>query len=74
MKKYIIIALLFGGIIKVNAQELGKLTVDKIMRDPVWMGVSPSNIQWSEDSKTIYFQWNPDGASRDAWYFITNTN
>lgn len=74
MKKYIIIALLFGGIVKINAQELGKLTVDKIMRDPVWMGVSPSNIQWSEDSKTVYFQWNPDGASRDAWYFITITN
>jgi dipeptidyl aminopeptidase/acylaminoacyl peptidase len=74
MKKFILITLLFGGIVKVNAQELGKLTVDKIMRDPVWMGVSPSNIQWSDDSKTVYFQWNPDGTSRDAWYFITTSN
>lgn len=74
MKKYILIALLFGGIVKLNAQELGKLTVDKIMRDPVWMGVSPSNVQWSEDSKTVYFQWNPEGASKDTWYFITSSN
>ena len=74
MKKYILIALLISGIATLNAQELGKLTVDKIMRDPIWMGVSPSNIQWSEDSKTVYFQWNPTGASKDSWYFITTKN
>ena len=65
MKKFIIIALLFVGFASLKAQDLGKLSVDKIMRDPVWMGVSPSNIQWSEDSKTVYFQWNPDGAKKD---------
>jgi dipeptidyl aminopeptidase/acylaminoacyl peptidase len=74
MKKYILIALLISGIATLNAQELGKLTVDKIMRDPIWMGVSPSNIQWSEDSKTVYFQWNPTGANKDSWYFITTKN
>ena len=71
MKKYILIALLFGGINYAKAQDLGKLTVDKIMRDPIWMGVSPSNIQWSQDSKTIYFQWNPTKADKDSWYYIT---
>ncbi len=74
MKKYIIIIFLFGGIAFSKAQELGTLTVDKIMRDPIWMGVSPSNIQWSEDSKTIYFQWNPEGAEKDSWYKITTVN
>jgi len=71
MKKYIITLFILGGISAAKAQELGKLTVDKIMRDPVWMGVSPSNIQWSQDSKTIYFQWNPTKADKDSWYYIT---
>jgi dipeptidyl aminopeptidase/acylaminoacyl peptidase len=56
------------------AQTLGPLTIEKIMRDPKWMGVSPSNIYWSDDGKKIYFNWNPDNAERDALYAITPTN
>ncbi|MBU2046918.1 MAG: S9 family peptidase, partial [Bacteroidetes bacterium] len=74
MKRYVLITFLLGSLSIANAQELGKLTVDKIMRDPVWMGTSPSNIQWSADSKTIYFQWNPEGASKSSWYYITTSN
>jgi dipeptidyl aminopeptidase/acylaminoacyl peptidase len=74
MKKYFIILFLLSGISDLKAQELGKLTIDKIMRDPVWMGVSPSNIQWSDDSKTIYFQWNPERKDKDDWYYITTNN
>jgi dipeptidyl aminopeptidase/acylaminoacyl peptidase len=74
MKKYFIILFLLSGISALKAQELGKLTIDKIMRDPVWMGVSPSNIQWSDDSKTIYFQWNPERKDKDDWYYITTNN
>lgn len=73
MKKHLIF--FFTSVLAtVQAQELGKLTVDKIMRDPVWMGVSPSNVQWSADSKTIYFQWNPEGEKKSSWYYITITN
>lgn len=53
------------------AQKLDKLTVEKIMRDPKWMGISPSNISWSNDSKKIYFDWNPEGADHDALYVIS---
>nr|MBC7611312.1 S9 family peptidase [Pseudopedobacter sp.] len=74
MKRYLLMTFLLGGLSIANAQELGKLTVDKIMRDPVWMGTSPSNIQWSADSKTIYFQWNPEGTSKSSWYYITTSN
>jgi Tol biopolymer transport system component len=56
------------------AQKLEKLTVEKIMRDPQWMGTSPSNISWSEDSKKIYFTWNPENKGRDAQYEITPTD
>lgn len=51
------------------AQQLAPLTVEKIMKDPkVLMGTSPSGIYWSEDSKTIYFQWNPDRNKADSLY------
>jgi len=55
-------------------QKLDKLTVEKIMRDPVWIGTSPSNIQWSNDGSTIYFNWNPEKALADSLYYITLTN
>ncbi|MDN4165381.1 prolyl oligopeptidase family serine peptidase [Cytophagales bacterium LB-30] len=50
------------------------LSVDYIMRDPKWMGTQPSEIAWSEDSKRIYFQWNPEQAEADSLYSITTTD
>ena len=35
------------------------LTVEKIMQNPaLQVGTSPTDIFWSEDSKTVYFYWN----------------
>jgi dipeptidyl aminopeptidase/acylaminoacyl peptidase len=48
-----------------------ELTVEKIMRNPLWMGTSPSDIRWSVDSKTLYFNWNPDKNPADSLYKIT---
>ncbi|MDZ4710385.1 MAG: hypothetical protein SH818_18445, partial [Saprospiraceae bacterium] len=46
----------------ITAQTLlSPLTIEKIMRDPRWIGTSPSNIRWSPDNKFIYFNWNPNG-------------
>ncbi len=56
------------------AQSIQSLSVEKIMRDPKWMGVSPSNIIWGNDSKTIYFNWNPENEERDPTYQITTIN
>jgi hypothetical protein len=50
-----------------------QLTVEKIMRDPKWIGTSPSNLQWSAEG-TLYFQWNPEKALSDSAYFITIQN
>lgn len=55
-------------------QQLNELSVEKIMRNPKWVGTSPSNVFWSEDSKTIYFNWNPDNAADDSLYAITLSN
>jgi len=56
------------------AQQLGALTVEKIMSDPKWIGTSPSNIRWSDDSKKLYFDWNPKGTDRDSTFSITTSN
>lgn len=57
-----------------QAQQLGPLTVEKIMRDPQWIGTSPSNIFWSPDGQRIYFDWNPEKAKSDSLYFISLKN
>jgi len=56
------------------AQQFAPLTVEKIMRDPKWMGVAPNNLYWSEDSKQVYFNWNPENNASDSLYVISLTN
>jgi dipeptidyl aminopeptidase/acylaminoacyl peptidase len=48
-----------------------KLTVEKIMRDPKWIGASPSEPYWSIDGKYLFFKWNPDKSLSDSLYYIT---
>ena len=55
-------ALLIFGIGK------AQLTVEKIMRDPKWIGSSPSNVFWSQDSKSVFFGWNPSQQTSDSIY------
>ena len=53
-------------IFSIKAQSL---SVEQIMQDPKFtIGALPSNIFWSEDSKTIYFNWNPDKNKADSLY------
>ena len=47
------------------------LTVEYIMRDPKWIGTSPSNPFWSPDSQTLYFSWNPEKAPADSLYALS---
>ena len=46
------------------------LTVSSIMRDPKWIGNQPGDPYWSEDSKTVYFMWNPTNTDADSLYQI----
>lgn len=71
MKKIVFLLLIVPAAF---AQQLAPLTVEKIMRDPVWMGVAPASVSWSEDSKQIYFNWNPDGHAGDSLYTFSLTN
>ncbi len=75
MKKFVLL-LLFGfyGFVYAQNNQLGTLTVEKIMRDPKWIGTSPSAPYWSRDGKTLFFNWNPQGRTEDSIYYITPAN
>jgi dipeptidyl aminopeptidase/acylaminoacyl peptidase len=66
MKKLYLLFLL--GTTVAQAQETAPLTVEKIMRDQKWLGTPPSNYRWSADSKTVYFDWNPENKEKDQLY------
>lgn len=52
----------------------GTLTVRDIMKDPKsWVGTSPSAIRWSENSETVYFEWNPDINPGDSLYKVSRS-
>ena len=53
------------------AQKLDTLSIEKIMRDPKWIGVSPSNIRWANDSKKIYFKWDDDASGDTRLYSVS---
>ncbi|MCX2472935.1 prolyl oligopeptidase family serine peptidase [Pedobacter sp. MC2016-05] len=73
MKKYILFLLICSSEYTF-AQQIGPLTVEKIMRDPKWMGSSPTNFRWTADSKTLYFNWNPENNAKEALYKISTSN
>ncbi|MFD3001156.1 prolyl oligopeptidase family serine peptidase [Pontibacter toksunensis] len=62
--------MLYGSALQAQDGKM-ELSVEKIMRDPKWMGTSPSNIFWSEDGKKVYFSWNPDGNKSDSLYSVS---
>lgn len=62
----IILFIFFYGI--AQAQH-SRLTVEKIMRDPKWIGSSPSGVSW-DHSGNIWFLWNPDKDISDSFYFM----
>jgi dipeptidyl aminopeptidase/acylaminoacyl peptidase len=42
------------------SQEKPPLILSEIMKGENFVGYSPEDIRWSEDSKSVYFTWNPD--------------
>jgi dipeptidyl aminopeptidase/acylaminoacyl peptidase len=62
MKKFLPLLLLMP------LASYAQLTVEQIMRDPKWIGTSPSQIFWNYDSKSIHFSWNPENNTSDSAY------
>ncbi len=71
MKKLAACCLLLLSLQSLSQNGLSPLTVNKIMRDPAWIGSSPSNPYWSNDGSRLYFLWNPDKSPADSLYYIT---
>ena len=74
MRKLIIFLALLITIGGASQTTLAPLTVEKIMRDPKWIGTSPTGVSWSYDSKYVYFNWNPEKAVTDSLYYISKEN
>ncbi|MEH6304850.1 prolyl oligopeptidase family serine peptidase [Olivibacter sp. CPCC 100613] len=55
-------------------QQKSDLTIEKIMRDPKWMGTSPENIMWGEFDGHLYFRWNPENQDYLPLYRIDTRN
>ncbi len=68
MKKIAISVSLLLVIVIVQAQT-SALTVEKIMRDPKWIGTSPSGLSWTMNG-LLTFQWNPDSTPGDSTYYL----
>lgn len=64
---------LLFSMITLQAQKVANkssLSIPQIMQGERFVGYSPSSIRWSEDSKTIYFSWNPDQDTLRSWYKV----
>ncbi len=62
MKKHItILAIIISSFAFSQTNNQSALTIEEIMKGEAFIGYSPINIFWSADSKTIYFDWNPNG-------------
>jgi len=68
----VILSFIFFSCTVYAQSKLDKLTVDKIMRDPKWMGTSPSSPFWSNDGQLLYFMWNPEQAPADSLHYISS--
>ncbi|MCW3463721.1 S9 family peptidase [Chitinophaga nivalis] len=69
MRKWVLPALVILYVNQLYAQQPGPLTVDKIMRDPKWIGTSPDRVFWGTDNQTVYFNWNPEKSLDDSLYY-----
>jgi dipeptidyl aminopeptidase/acylaminoacyl peptidase len=69
MKKLLLLLLVQQTLITYS--QLSPLSVEKIMRDPKWIGTSPSTPQWTADGKYLLFNWNPEKAAADSLYYIS---
>jgi hypothetical protein len=69
MKK--LLFLLFLQPTLITYSQLSPLSVEKIMRDPKWIGTSPSTPLWSAVGKYLMFNWNPEKTVTDSLYYIT---
>lgn len=60
----------FGKIWSQTAPNISPLTIGQIMAGEEFVGYLPDNVAWSEDSRTIFFSWNPNADTLRGTYKI----
>ena len=73
-KKTCLLVFCFIAVISWGQGSLDKLTVEKIMRDPKWIGTSPSSPQWAADGKTFSLTGILKMLLADSLYYISLDN
>ena len=68
MKKSVLITIALFFTLGLNAQNKSQLKLTDIMQGQKFTGYWPDNIYWAYDSKTIYFEWNPEQEILMQWY------
>ncbi|MBN2174643.1 MAG: S9 family peptidase, partial [Bacteroidales bacterium] len=72
MKKLLLFTFIltsFWSFAQIEKNNKSVLTIEKIMQDPAkWIGTEPERISWDENSKTVYFNWNPDHDTLASMY------
>ncbi|MCK7589308.1 prolyl oligopeptidase family serine peptidase [Subsaxibacter sp. CAU 1640] len=53
-----------------QTENQSSLTIDQIMQGEDFVGYLPTDIEWSDDSKNIYFSWNPDNDTIRSTYEV----
>ncbi|QDO94476.1 S9 family peptidase [Formosa sediminum] len=74
MHKKILLSLILLGstfITKAQNNNSSNLSIRQIMQGDSFVGHLPSNVHWSENGSTIYFNWNPENAYSDSLYAVT---
>ena len=51
-------------------QSISQLKIETIMMGKDFIGYWPHDVHWSDDSRTIYFEWNRENSSSDSTYKI----
>ncbi|MBX2928634.1 MAG: prolyl oligopeptidase family serine peptidase [Saprospiraceae bacterium] len=73
MKQFFLPALLLFFAALAGAQPYANrsnLRIEDFMQGERFTGFSPDNVFWSDDSKTVYFTWNPDQDTLRSLYKV----
>jgi dipeptidyl aminopeptidase/acylaminoacyl peptidase len=72
MKLFILLAFLFASAISIaQTTNPSQLSIDQIMKGEDFVGYLPTNIDWSDNSKDIYFSWNLDKDTIRSTYRVS---
>jgi len=61
----------FFIVCSISFAQTSTLSIEQIMQHPSWMGVSPENIQWSEQGDKIYFQDRNSRPDDDSIFMLS---